>query len=148
MSASREKQNRQATSSQTDPKTAREAQQRKEEKRTNLLYGLIAAAVVVGVIISFVWRSDLIPKMSKAATIDGESYSAAEVAYYYQSAYSNFVNNSQYSYFLSYLGLNTGASLKNQEISADTASMLGIEVPNADTEPAEGEDASDRKSVV
>ncbi len=147
MSASREKQNRQATSSQTDPKTAREAQQRKEEKRTNLLYGLIAAAVVVGVIISFVWRSDLIPKMSKAATIDGESYSAAEVAYYYQSAYSNFVNNSQYSYFLSYLGLNTGASLKNQEISADTASMLGIEVPNADTEPAEGEDASGEEAA-
>ena len=37
MSASREKQNRQAAAGQTDPKTAREAQQRREEKRSNLL---------------------------------------------------------------------------------------------------------------
>lgn len=135
MSASREKQNRQATAGQADPKTAREAQQRKEEKRTNLLYGVIAAAVLIALIVSLVWRSDLLPKMTTAATIDGEKYTAAEVGYYYQTAYRNFLN--QYSYFTSYLGLNTGASLKNQEISADSASMLGIEVP----EPAEGEEA-------
>ena len=135
MSASREKQNRQATAGQADPKTAREAQQRKEEKRTNLLYGVIAAAVLIALIVSLVWRSDLLPKMTTAATIDGEKYTAAEVGYYYQTAYRNFLN--QYSYFTSYLGLNTGASLKNQEISTDSASMLGIEVP----EPAEGEEA-------
>ena len=58
------------------------------------------------------------------------------MGYYYQTAYRNFLN--QYSYFTSYLGLNTGASLKGQELSADSASMLGIEVP----EPAEGEEAS------
>ena len=92
MSASREKQNRQAATGQTDPKTAREAQQRKDEKRTNLLYGAIAAAVVIAVIASLVWRSDVIPRMTKAASIDGENYSAAEVGYYYQSAYRNFVN--------------------------------------------------------
>lgn len=138
MSASREKQNRQAAGRQADPKTAREAQQRKEEKRTNLLYGVIAAAVVVAVVVSFVWRSDLIPKMSTAATIDGEKYTASEVAYYYQTAYRNFVN--QYSYFTSYLGLDTGASLRGQEINADTASMLGIELPGADAESGEGQE--------
>ena len=140
MSASREKQNRQASAGQAEPKTAREAQQRREEKRTNLLYGTIAAAVVIAVIASFIWRSNLIPKMSTAATIDGEKYTASEVAYYYQTAYRNFLN--QYSYFASYLGLNTGASLKSQEINADTASMLGIELPGADSEPVEGEEAS------
>ena len=136
MSASREKQNRQAAAGQADPKTAREAQQRKEEKRTNLLYGVIAAAVLIALAVSLVWRSDFLPKMTTAATIDGEKYTAAEVGYYYQTAYRNFLN--QYSYFTSYLGLNTGASLKGQELSADSASMLGIEVP----EPAEGEEAS------
>ena len=140
MSASREKQNRQAAGRQADPKTAREAQQRKEEKRTSLLYGAIAAAVVIAVIASFIWRSDFIPKMSTAATIDGEKYTASEVAYYYQTAYRNFLN--QYSYFTSYLGLNTGASLKSQEINTDTASMLGIELPGADAEPAEGQEAA------
>ena len=78
MSASREKQNRQAAAGQADPKTAREAQQRKEEKRTNLLYGVIAAAVLIALIVSLVWRSDLLPKMTTAATIDGEKYTLLE----------------------------------------------------------------------
>ena len=111
MSASREKQTRQANAGQTGPKTARAAQQRKEEKRSNLLYGLIAVVFAVVVIASAVWRSDLIPKMSTAVTIDGQKYSAAEVSYYYQSAYRNFVN--QYSYFTSDRGLNTTASLRS-----------------------------------
>lgn len=136
MSASREKQNRQAAAGQTDPKTARAAQQRKEEKRSSLLYGVIAAAVLIAVILSAVWRSDLIPKMTTAATIDGEKYTTGEVAYYYQTAYRNFLNS--YSYFTSYLGLNTGASLKNQEISTDAASLLGIQLP----ESAEGGEES------
>ena len=138
MSASREKQNRQAAG-QADPKTAREEKQRKEEKRSNLLYGVIAAAVLIALIVSFVWRSDFIPKMTTAVTIDGEKYTTAEVDYYYQTAYRNFL--SQYSYFASYLGLNTSASLKGQEISADAASMLGIEIPGADGESAGDEEA-------
>lgn len=130
MSASREKQNRRSGAGRTDPKTAREAQQRKEEKRSSLLYGAIAAVFLIVVIVSAVWRSDLIPRMTTAVTIDGENYSAAEVAYYYQTAYRNFVNNN--SYFISYLGLDTGASLKGQEISMGTASMLGLEIPGMD----------------
>ena len=143
MSASREKQNHQAASGQADPKTAREAQQRREEKRTNLLYGVIAAAVLVAVIASFVWRSDFIPKTTTAATIDGEKYTAAEVEYYYQTAYRNFVSNSQYSYFLSYLGLNTNATLKSQSINSTAAAMLGIELPDADAESAEADSEAD-----
>ncbi len=130
MSASREKQNRQAAAGQADPKTAREAQQRKEEKRTNLLYGVIAAAVLIAVVISFVWRSNFIPKMTTAATIDGEKYTAAEVEYFYQTAYRNFL--SQYSYFTSYLGLNTNGTLRSQAVSSTAAEMLGIELPEAD----------------
>ena len=137
MSASREKQNRQAAAGQTDPKTARQAQQRKEEKRSNLLYGVIAAAVLIAVIVSFVWRSDFIPKMTTAATIDGESYTATEVTYYYRTAYSNFLN--QYSYFTSYLGLNTNATLQSQAISDTAAAMLGIELPEQ-TETADDPD--------
>lgn len=143
MSASREKQNRQAVTGQTDPKTAREAQQRREEKRTNLLYGVIAAAVLIAVIVSLVWRSDFIPKMTTAATIDGENYTAAEVDYYYQTAYRNFVSNSQYSYFLSYLGLNTNATLKSQSISSTAAAMLGIELPDADAADTEADADAD-----
>lgn len=132
MSASREKQNRRAAADRTDPKTAREAQRRKEEKRNSLLYGTIAAAFAIVVIASAVWRSDLIPKMTTAISIDGQDYSAAEVSYYYQTAYRSFVNNSQYGYLLSYLGLNTSVSLKGQEITTNAASMLGLSLPGVD----------------
>lgn len=130
MSASREKQNRQAAAGRTDPKTAREAQQRREEKRSNLLYGVIAAAVLIAVIASFIWRSDFIPKMTTAATIDGEKYTVSEVNYFYQTAYRNFLN--QYSYLTSYMGLNTNATLRSQAVSETAAAMLGIELPEAD----------------
>lgn len=135
MSASREKQNRQAAAGQTDPKTARQAQQRKEEKRTNLLYGVIAAAVLIAVVVSFVWRSNFIPKMTTAVTIDGEKYTVSEVEYYYQTAYRNFM--SQYSYFTSYLGLNTNATLKSQAVSSTAAEMLGLELPEANPDDPE-----------
>lgn len=138
MSASREKQNRQAAAGQTDPKTAREARQRKEEKRSNLLYGVIAAAVLIAVIVSLAWRSDFIPKMTTAATIDGEKYTVSEVNYYYQTSYRNFL--SQYSYFTSYLGLNTNATLRSQAISDTAAAMLGIELPEENTEAADDPD--------
>ncbi len=154
MSASREKQNRQAQPAQAGPKTAREAQQLKDQKRSNLLYGVIAAAFLIVVILSVIWRTNLIPKMSPAATIDGQNYNAGEVSYYYQNAYRNFVN--QYSYFVSYLGLDTNLPLKGQEISSATAQMLGIDTSNfggedtpepADSEnadaPAEGEETED-----
>lgn len=140
MSASREKQNRQAQTGQAGPKTAREIQQRQEEKRSNFLYGLIAAAFLVVVILSVIWRSNVIPKMAPAATIDGENYSVGEVSYYYQSVYRNFVNN--YSYFLSYVGLDTSLPLKSQEITESAASMLGIDTSSGDEAPAE-DDADD-----
>lgn len=140
MSASREKQNRQ--NSQTEnPRTAREAQQRKEEKRSSILYGAVAVVFLLVVLASIVWRTNLIPRMSTAADIDGQKYNAAEVSYYYNNAYQNFVN--QYSYFVSYLGLDTNTPLKDQFVSETAAGMLGIELPDSgDTEtPAEGEDA-------
>ncbi len=134
MSASREKQNRQAGAGRTDPKTAREAQQRREEKRNNLLYGLIAAAFLLVVIVSIVWRSGITTKMTTAATIDGEKYTVGEVNYYYQTAYRSLLNQNPYAGYL--LGLDTSASLKDQEISGNAASMLGIELPGQSGEDA------------
>ena len=119
MSASREKQNRQeqVSSGWVDPKTAREAQQRKQEKRSNRLYGLIAVVFVLVAVAAIIYRSNIIPKMSTAATIDGEKYTAAEVSFYYQNVYRNLQG------YASYLGLNPSASLKDQTITGDAATM-------------------------
>ncbi len=119
MSASREKKNRQDLSGSdwSNPKTAREAQQRKEEKRTNILYGTIGVVFLIVAIIAVIWKSNIIPKTATAATINGEKYTAAEVNYYFQNYYTNWVN--QNYYYLSYIGLDTTADLRDQAYSDD-----------------------------
>lgn len=127
MSASREKQLRQENVGQPDPKTIREAQQRKSEKRSNVLYGAIAAVFVVVALASLVWRSNIIPRSATAAVIDGEKYTAAEVSFYYQNAYRNFYSNNYYYMSYGLLSLNPNADLKTQELSENDAAMLGVE---------------------
>ena len=127
MSASREKKFRQdqSASGAANPRTARELEQLKAEKRTNLLYGIIGVLFAVVVVVCLVWKSNIIPRNATAVTVDGEKYTAAELNYYYQSVYRGFLQSN--SYFISYLGLNTGASLKEQTVNATAASMLGVE---------------------
>ena len=122
MSASREKQNRQEQQSSgwVDPKTAREAEQRKKEKRSSLLYGTIAVVFVLVAAIAIIYRTNIIPKVVTAATIDGETYTAAEVSFYYLNAYQNIAGSG----YASYLGLDTSASLKDQTITEDSVSMI------------------------
>lgn len=119
MSASREKKNRQDLSGSdwSNPKTAREAQQRKEEKRTNILYGTIGVVFLIVAVMAVIWKSNIIPKTATAATINGEKYTAAEVNYYFQNYYSNWVN--QNYYYLSYMGLDTNGDLREQSYSED-----------------------------
>ena len=93
MSASREKKNRQevAASGVVDPKTARQAQEQAKERRSNRLYAIIAIAFVVIAIGLVVWNSNIIQRGTTAVTVEGESYSAAEVSYYYHNAYNSIV---------------------------------------------------------
>ena len=95
MSASREKQLRQeqAASGYVDPKTVEEQARQQKEKRSNRLYALIGVLFAVAVVISIVWRSNIIAKNTTAVTIDGEKYTAAEVEFYYWNSYNNFMNN-------------------------------------------------------
>ena len=124
MSASREKKNRQeqVSSGWTDPKTAQEAKQRKEAHRTNILYGTIGVVFLVIAVIAVIWKSNIIPKTATAATVNGEKYTAAEVNFYFENYYQNFLNNN-YSY-LSMIGLDTNTSLKDQSISDTAANFL------------------------
>ena len=124
MSASNEKKTRKDAISET-PKTAMEIEKQKAEKRSNFLYGLIAVVFVVLAVVSLVWKSGIVNRTATAVTIDGQKYSAAEVNFYYQNVYRNFLNSN--SYFISYLGLDTSSSLKNQTINATAASMMGVE---------------------
>ena len=125
MSASREKKLRQDPTPGADPKTFKELEQAKAEKRSNLLYSVIGVLFLVAVVACLIWKSNIISRSATAVTIDGEKYTAAEVSFYYQNVYRSFLQNN--SYFISYLGLDTGSSLKGQTVNATAASMLGVE---------------------
>ena len=129
MSASREKKNRQdqTSSGWVDPKTAREAKQRKEEKRTNILYGTIFVVFLLVAAAAIIWKSNIIQRTATAATINGEKYTAAEVSYYYQNAYQSFISEMNSYGMLSYVGINTSASLKDQTVSSMGAMFTGAE---------------------
>lgn len=129
MSASREKKSRQELNStgRTDPKTAREAQQRKEERRSSILYGVIAVAFVLVAITVIIWKSNIIQKTATAATIDGEKYTAAEVTFHYQNVYRTFLQNNYTSLSYGVLSLNPNASLSAQTITENDAAMLNLE---------------------
>ena len=98
MSASREKKLRQdqTASGYVDPKAEKELEKKKAEKRSNVLYSVIAVLFVLVVAASFLWRSNVISRNATALTIDGEKYSAAEVNFYYQNVYRGFLQSNSY----------------------------------------------------
>ena len=124
MSASREKKNRQevAASGVADPKTARHAQELAKERRSNRLYAIIAIAFVVVAIGLVVWNSNIIQRGTTAVTVEGESYSAAEVSYYYHNAYNSIVN----SKYASLYGINKNTALSQQNLNDTAKMMLGV----------------------
>ncbi len=121
MSASREKKNRQelAASGIPDIKDIRAAEDRKQQRRNNWLYGSIAIIFVLVAAALLLWNSNIIQRGATAMTVDGQKYSAAEVSYFYRSSY-NSLTNSQYA---SYMGLDPSKPLDQQTMN-DTAKML------------------------
>lgn len=121
MSASREKKKRQEllSTGTTDSKAARAAEQRAAERRSNILYGVVAGLFVVVAVALLVYNSGIIQRRQTAVTIGGESYTVPETSFYYQQAYQGFLN-SQNGYLYAALGmLDTSASLKSQNYTDD-----------------------------
>lgn len=124
MSASREKKARQEfnASGAVDPKAAREAQERAKQRRSNWLYGGIAIVFALVAAALLVWNSNVIQRGSAAVTVEGETYSAAEVSYFYHVAYNSIAQN-QYA---SYYGLSTSTPLTQQSLSDMAKTLLGV----------------------
>lgn len=128
-----------------NPRTAREAQQQKEARRSNVLYATIAVLFVLLAVAVLVWKSNVIQKNATAATLyytaqttgsetsssasgSSSSGSAAEktkladvkvpqASYYFINIYQNFVQ--QNSSYISYLGLDTKQDLHSQSYPGD-----------------------------
>ena len=116
MSASREKKRRQeqlATGS-VNPRAAREAEQRAAEKRSSVLYTILAVAFIAAAIFLVVYNSGILERNKTAVTIDGEKYNAAQAAYYYQQAYQSYMNSTSGYMAQMYGMLDPQSPLKDQ----------------------------------
>ena len=68
--------------------------------------------MIVGIVVT-VANSKVIERNADAVTIGNETYTAADVSYFYNTIYSSFVSKN--SYYLSAYGLDTSKSLKEQD---------------------------------
>ena len=87
MSASREKKARQeqVTTGFTDARTQREREEQAKARRSNIMYIAIAVVFVLVAIVVIVANSKVIERGAKAVTIGSETYTAADVDYYFRS---------------------------------------------------------------
>ncbi len=124
MSASREKKLRQeqAASGTPDPKKVREEEARAQQRRSNRLYGIIAAAFILVAAVVLIWNSNVIQRSATALTVDGEKYTAAQVDYFYHSLYNN-LRNSQYA---SYMSLASATDLTTATLTDMDKMVLGV----------------------
>ncbi len=118
MSASREKKKRQENLMNSNPKSAREAEQLAADKRASMMYSIGAVAFIILAIALVVYNSGIIERNKTAVTIDGKNYTVAETAYYYQQSYQSFLNSTNGYYTVAFGGLDTSKSLKSQSYDA------------------------------
>jgi len=132
MSASREKKIRRELSEQGIPdiKEIRAAEERKQQRRANILYGSIAAIFVVVAAALLVWNSSIIQRSSTAISVDGEKYSAAEVGYFYHNA----IQTAASSQYAGYLTLDTSTSLDQQVMTELDLMLMGASLPEGKEE--------------
>ena len=120
MSASRERKKRQEflAGGGVDKKAAQEAQRRSAERKSTILYSVIAVVFLAVTVFLLVYNSGIFQRKTKAVTIGGVSYTAADLAFYYreaqQSLYANVVSQLGTS-GLSMIGLNPNLPLSEQK---------------------------------
>ena len=114
MSASREKKNRQELNASgfVDPKITRAAEEKAKNRRSNLLYALLGIVFVAVAVIAVISNTHVLERGAKAYTVGGETFTAADVSYYYRNSYNSFVsqNQSMISYYF-----DTQKDLREQE---------------------------------
>ena len=81
-----------STEKQGQTKAEREAKRRQEElkdRRSIALYTAVGVAVVVAAIVLMIGNSGILQRNLTAQTIGGTKYTAVDVQYFYNNAYSN-----------------------------------------------------------
>jgi len=120
MSASRERKKRQEfiANGGVDRKAAQEAERKAAERKSAILYTTIAVLFLAITVALLIYNSGILQRKSKAVTVDGTTYTADDLAFYYYEAQLSLYNNavSQFGqYGPSMIGLNPNVSYKEQK---------------------------------
>ena len=97
-----------STEKKAQTRAERDEKRRQEEqkdRRSMAVYTVIGVVVVVAAIALMVINSGILQKNLTAQTIGGVKYSAADMQYFYNNAYTNYANN---------YAFDTTASVKDQ----------------------------------
>ena len=118
MSASKQKKIRkQQRDEGTDKRTTARLEEERKAKRSKIITAVITTIVVVLAAAVILINSNLFYKNFSAVTVGDESYTAAELSYFYNTAYYSYT--SQYGQMLTYMGLDTSRPLDSQQYGED-----------------------------
>lgn len=111
MSASREKKARQERGAETlSPKELKEMQEKREAHRSTAIFTVCAVLFAAFVIFTLVNNSGVLKRKAAAASVNGETYSVSDVAYFYYNARASVLNSNS--------TLDANSSLRKQEYTA------------------------------
>ena len=114
----------------TEKHTLAREKEIKAHRKSNILYSSIGILIVLLFAAVFLYNSSWPSRHATAVTINGEKYTAAQLNYYYSTAYQSFYNN-YYTYFsYGYGPFKTDESLARQAYS-DTMSWRDYFIQSA-----------------
>jgi len=114
----------------TEKHTLAREKEKKEHHKSNILYSIIGAFIVLLFAAIFLYNSTWPSRHVTAVTINGEKYTVAQLNYYYSTAYESFYQN-YYTYFsYGYGPFKTDESLAHQSYS-DTMSWRDYFIQSA-----------------
>ena len=114
MSASREKKVRQERSPDyISPQQRKALEEQKSAHRTTVIFAICAVLFVLAFAALVLWNSNVIQRSAAAVRVNGQTYTAADVSYYYYNGRMNLLSNSSY-------GLDSGTSLREQTYTDGT----------------------------
>ena len=138
MSASQDKKRRQTERMEgTDKRTLAEREAAIKAKKERTRWGIVGAIIVVFAVVVILLNTNLFYSGTTAITIGGYKYTNADFQYYYNTAYSSFVNSNS-----SYLSLffDSSQDLDDQAFNPTYITMMGGTVPEGVDETSSWKD--------
>ena len=165
MSASREKKARQERGADyLSPKQQKALEEQKSARRTTVIFTVCAVVFVAAVVAMLLYNSGVFQRGAAAASVNGKTYTTADMAYYYYNGRANlasagsvnsstslreqeYTSSDDYATWYDYLADQALQSLANAEVTAQAAKDAGFD-GGSDVDDAVNETISSLESAA